>query len=205
MPGMYIGKTLLIAGLALGASAAVAQDKPATITGASDSMLAHTCAGCHGTNGASVGPAAPTIAGMSEAYLVEVMQGFASGEVPATIMDRIAKGYTEAEIAQLAKFYAAQPFVPATGQTFEAANVENGAKLHDKYCEKCHAEGGTSAEDDAGILKGQWRPYTEWTLADYMAGDREPTKKMKKKLEELTEDHGDAGWQALFDYYASDN
>ena len=202
MPVTKIGKTLLIAGFALGSSVAVAQDKPATMTGASDSMLANTCAGCHGTNGASGGPAAPTIAGMSEEYLVEVMQGFASGAVPSTIMDRIAKGYSEGEIKQLAKFYAGQSFV--AGKQGSGGDAATGAKLHDKYCEKCHAEGGTSAEDDAGILKGQWRPYLEWTLADYLAGTREPTKKMKKKLEELSEDHGDAGWTALLDYYASD-
>jgi sulfide dehydrogenase cytochrome subunit len=195
---------LLIAGLALGASVAMAADKPATMTGASDSMLANTCAGCHGTNGASGGPASPTIAGISEDYFVELMTGFASGDVPSTIMGRIAKGYSEGEIQQMAKFYAGQPFVAAAGQKSDAAGAKTGAKLHDKYCEKCHAEGGTSAEDDAGILKGQWRPYLEWSLADYIEGKRTPTKKMKKKLEELSEDHGDAGWTALRDFYASD-
>jgi sulfide dehydrogenase cytochrome subunit len=165
-------------------------------------MLANTCAGCHGTNGASVGPASPTISGLSEDYFIETMQGFASGEIPATIMGRIAKGYTEGEIEQMAKFYAGKPFVAAM-QEADDAKVAKGAKLHDKYCEKCHAEGGTSAEDDSGVLKGQWRPYIEWTMADYLAGDRTPTKKMKKKITELTEDHGDDGWDALFNYYAS--
>ena len=203
MPGSRIGKSLLIAGLALGASAAMAaDDKPKTLSGASDSMLANTCAGCHGTDGASVGPASPTISGLSEVYFVETMQGFASGEIPATIMGRIAKGYTEGEIEQMAKFYAGKPFVAAM-QEADVAKVDKGAKLHDKYCEKCHAEGGTSAEDDSGVLKGQWRPYLEYTMADYMAGDREPTKKMAKKLKELTEDHGDDGWDALFNFYAS--
>jgi len=180
-----------------------ADEKPATLTGASDSMLANTCAGCHGTNGASLGPASPTIAGISEEYFVEVMTGFASGAVPSTIMGRIAQGYSEDEIKQMAKFYAGKPFVAAAGQKADAAGAKTGAKLHDKYCEKCHAEGGTSAEDDSGILQGQWRPYLEWTLADYIDGKREPTKKMKKKLEELSEDHGDAGWAALMDFYAS--
>ena len=202
MPGSRIGKSLLIAGLALGASAVMAADKPKTLSGASDSMLANTCAGCHGTNGASVGPASPTISGISEDYFIETMQGFASGEIPGTIMGRIAKGYTEGEIEQMAKFYAGKPFVAAM-QEADAGKAEKGAKLHDKYCEKCHAEGGTSAEDDSGVLKGQWRPYIEWTMADYLAGDRTPTKKMKKKITELTEDHGDDGWDALFNYYAS--
>ena len=62
------------------------------------SMLANNCQGCHGTDGASVGPASPTIAGLSKDYFVEVMEGFASGDVKATIMDRIAKGYNKKEI-----------------------------------------------------------------------------------------------------------
>ena len=203
MPGSIIGKSLLIAGLALGGTVAMAQDKPATLTGASDSMLANTCAGCHGTDGASAGPASPTIAGLSEEYFIEVMKGFAADEIPATIMNRIAKGYSDAEIEQMAKFYAGKPFVQAKGQKFDTAQVDTGAKLHDKYCEKCHAEGGTSAEDDAGVLAGQWLPYLRWTMEDYLSGNREPTKKMKKKIEELSEEHGDAGWEALYNYYAS--
>lgn len=203
MPGSRIGTSLLIAGLALGTSVAMAEDKPATMTGASDSMLANTCAGCHGTDGASAGPASPTIAGLSEEYFIEVMEGFSKDEVPSTIMGRIAKGYSEGEIKQLAKFYGGKPFVKAKGQKFDAALADKGAKLHDKYCEKCHADGGTSAEDDAGVLAGQWQPYLKWTLADYIAGHREATKKMKKKLEELSEDHGDEGWDALYNFYAS--
>ena len=90
---------VLVAGLAVGAAfSASAADKPKGMMGASASMLANTCAGCHGTGGNSQGPSAPTIAGISGAYFVEVMQGFASGEVPSTIMGRIAKGYTEDEI-----------------------------------------------------------------------------------------------------------
>ena len=203
MPASIIGKSLLAAGLALGASAAMAQDKPETLTGASAGMLANTCAGCHGTDGASAGPASPTIAGLSEEYFIETMNAFAAGEIPSTIMGRIASGYSEAEIEQMAKFYAEKPFVQAKGQEFDADLAKTGAKLHDKYCEKCHADGGTSAEDDAGVLAGQWLPYLEWTMADYLTGDREPTKKMKKKIEELSEDHGDAGWEALYNFYAS--
>ena len=100
-------KAILVAGLAISATSAMAADGPKLKMGASDSMLANTCAGCHGTNGISQGPAAPTISGLSNDYFVEVMEGFASGEVQSTIMGRIAKGYTEGEIAQLAKFYVA--------------------------------------------------------------------------------------------------
>jgi len=194
---------IMVAGLTVGAAfSASAADKPKLMMGASAGMLSNTCAGCHGTNGASQGPAAPTIAGLSKDYFVETMQGFASGEIYSTIMGRIAKGYTDAEISQMADFYKSKPFVKAK-QSFDSKMVKKGGKLHDKYCEKCHAEGGQSAEDDAGVLAGQWTPYVSWTLADYKSGGREASKKMKKKMKKLMEREGDAGIQALISYYAS--
>ena len=182
----------------LAGALAFAASGGATAAGASASMLSDTCSGCHGTDGTSVGPASPSIAGISNDYFVEIMQGFASGDIPSTIMGRIAKGYTEDEIKVMAKHYSGLKFA-AAGQKHDAAL----AKLHDKYCEKCHAEGGTSAEDDSGILSGQWRPYVEWSLADYTSGKREATKKMKKKLDKLVEKEGDAGIDALLNFYAA--
>lgn len=198
-------KAILAAGLVIGASAAMAAEKakaPALMTGASDSMLANTCAGCHGTNGGSVGPASPSIGGLSVDYFTEVMAAYKSGDTASTIMGRIAKGYSDEEIAQLAKFYAGQKFV-AVKQDFDKDAAAKGAKLHDKYCEKCHAEGGSSAEDDSGILAGQAAPYIANTMADFNSGARTAPKKMAKKLKKLMTKEGDAGLAALQAYYAS--
>ena len=164
--------------------------------------LAYTCVGCHGANGVSNGPATPSIAGISEDYFTENMAGYASGEVPSTIMGRIAKGYTEEEIALLAGYFSSQTFVPAK-QESDAAAAAEGAKLHDKYCEKCHADGGSSAEDDAGILKGQWKPYVEWTMSDFISGHREMYKKMAKKVNKMMDKKGEEGLGQLLEYYAS--
>ena len=205
---------LLVAGLAFSsagmaapaaAPAAAPEAPPPTLSGASAEMLSNTCAGCHGTNGASSGPASPTIAGISKAYFVEVMKGFkGEGEelVPSTIMGRIVKGYTDAEIEAMAGYFAAKPFV-AGSQKFDATLASKGAKLHDKYCEKCHAEGGTSAEDDSGILSGQWAPYLSWSMADFQDGKRHAPKKMAKKVDELMSKEGAEGMKALINYYAS--
>ncbi len=201
----FMLKGALVAGVLLGLStSAFAADKKKvpTMTGASADMLANTCNGCHGPEGASVGPASPTIAGISKDYFIETMQGFASGEIPSTIMGRIAKGYNEAELEAMAEHFAKMKFVPAK-QASDAKLAKKGAKLHDKYCEKCHAEGGSSAEDDSGILAGQWAPYLEMTLSDYLKGDRTATKKMAKKLKKLHSKEGDAGIKALIAYYAS--
>jgi len=198
-----ITQALLIAGLAIGASAAAtAAEKPKLMMGADAKMLANTCAGCHGGNGASRGPATPTIAGLSPDYFAETMEDFADGEIPSTIMGRIAKGYTKDEFKTLAKYFEKQTFVPAN-QSFNTKMVKKGRKLHDKYCEKCHGDGGTSAEDDAGVLAGQWTPYLSWQLANFKAGDREAPKKMKKKMKKMLSKEGSKGLQALISYYAS--
>ena len=164
----------------------------------SPSMLANTCAGCHGTNGASQGPASPTIAGLSEEYFVEVMTEFASGDVPSTIMGRIAKGYSDEEFQLMASVFAKQP-VAVTSQQTDAAKAEAGSKLYEKNCEKCHDEKGALADDDAGILYSQWLPYLQYSMEDFMAGSREMPKKMKKKVEKLS----DAEIDALLHFFAS--
>jgi sulfide dehydrogenase cytochrome subunit len=184
------------------AGAANAADKPKTITGASGTMLADTCAGCHGTDGASGGPGTPSIGGLSKAYIIELMKEFRSGNIPSTIMGRIAKGYSDDEIQKIAEHFAAKPFVPAK-QKFDAAKAKKGAKIHDKYCEKCHAEGGKDIEDDTGRLAGQWMPYLKAALKDFVDGKREMTRKMKKRVQKLHAKKGDAAFEQLQHYYAS--
>lgn len=45
---------------------------------------------------------------MGEADIVKAMQEFRAGKRPATVMDRIAKGFTDGEIQAIAEWYARQ-------------------------------------------------------------------------------------------------
>lgn len=168
----------------------------------SPEALAYTCVGCHGANGNSTGPATPSIAGMGQEYFVETMQEFKEGERPASIMTRIAKGYSDEEIKAMASYFAAQSYAPVSRE-HDAALAASGAKLHDKYCEKCHADAGTNAEDESGYLSGQWGPYLQYSLEDFLSGDREMPKKMKKKVQKLLDDHGEEATQDLLEFYAT--
>lgn len=170
--------------------------------GATAQMLSDTCAGCHGTDGASGGPATPSIAGLSEEYFIEVMQGYKSGDVPSTIMGRLAKGYEDKGFEKMAGYFSQLSF-PSSEQEFDAELAKKGSRLHDKYCDKCHAEGGSSADDDSGILASQWKPFIQWTLMDYNSGERQMIKKMKKKVDKLLEKEGEEGIEALLEFYAS--
>ena len=90
------------------ASPALAQDANALRA----RSLAATCAQCHGTDGrAPPGSAMVTLASMPAAYLTEQMKAFKGGTRPGTVMPQLAKGYSDAQIAQLAAYFAQ----PATG------------------------------------------------------------------------------------------
>lgn len=67
-------------------------------------VLANTCAGCHGTDGKSVG-AIPPLHGIKADYFIGAMKDFRSDKREATVMNRIAKGFTDKEIESMAKFF----------------------------------------------------------------------------------------------------
>jgi cytochrome subunit of sulfide dehydrogenase len=95
---------LLAAGL-LAASNSFAQDAQML----NIRSLAATCANCHGTNGkAFEGSAVVSLAGMPKDYIVAQMKAFQTGARPATIMHQLAKGYSDAQIEQIATYFAAQ-------------------------------------------------------------------------------------------------
>jgi cytochrome subunit of sulfide dehydrogenase len=71
--------------------------------------LAATCAACHGTLGKAVnGSSVVSLAGLSKDYIVAQMAAFKDGTRPATVMHQLSKGYSEAQVAQIATYFAAQ-------------------------------------------------------------------------------------------------
>jgi sulfide dehydrogenase cytochrome subunit len=167
-------------------------------------LVASTCVGCHGTGGSSVGPATPTIAGISADTFVEAMQAYQKDERPSTIMGRIAKGYTEKELKVMADYFSQQNFV-RYAQEVDAEKVKRGAKLHDEYCEKCHEEQGYVDEDGSAILAGQWLPYLQFSLADFHGGERDMSKKMRKRMEKMVKKQGEGSLEDIAHFYASQN
>ncbi|MDW3094903.1 MAG: c-type cytochrome [Gammaproteobacteria bacterium] len=190
----------------------------------STSMLTDTCVACHGEEGNSVGPAIPNLAGMSPNYLMGAMLAYKYDDDDdkldsviesdadfedveafprySTIMGRLAKGYTEEEIKQIAEHFSNESPIRAS-QSFDSANASAGKKLHDKYCEKCHEDEGRLADDDTGVLAGQWKSYFLYSMKDFANGDRAMPKKMKNKLEEMAETDGEEAIEKLADYYSS--
>ncbi|MDH5736491.1 MAG: cytochrome c4 [Gammaproteobacteria bacterium] len=166
------------------------------------SLLANACAGCHGPNGSSQGPATPSIAEMSPVYFIESMSAFKTDERPATVMNRIAKGYTKEQIKLMADFFYSQKML-RTEQLTDPAMASLGEKLHAANCEKCHAKGGRESADDSGLLAGQKIPYLRYTIQDILNGDRAVSRKMFKRLSSIHDELDSDGIEQLLHYYGS--
>jgi sulfide dehydrogenase cytochrome subunit len=79
----------------------------AVVASAEPPAGAASCSGCHPASSRITSPV-PRLAGLDRAVIVRAMQDFRSGQRAATVMDRIAKGFTDDEIQAIASWYATQ-------------------------------------------------------------------------------------------------
>lgn len=89
--------------LALLAGAAALGSVPAPLRAqsAASPSLSLTCTGCHGPEGHSPGPM-PSLYGRPAESVAEILREFKHDRRPATVMSRIAKGFSDEEIQRLA-------------------------------------------------------------------------------------------------------
>lgn len=77
----------------------------AQTVGPSGQAMTQTCYVCHGPDGKSAGPIAP-LAGLPKDHIIRQMAEFKADRRPGTIMNRIAKGYSDEQIVAIADFIA---------------------------------------------------------------------------------------------------
>lgn len=196
---------LLIATTALGflSLPALSAPDPKVITG---------CEDCHGANGISTAQAVPTIAHISAAVNSEALKAYKAKarscpKVNYTRGDTkregdmcsVAKDLSDAQITDLAAYYAAKPYA-ALKQPVDSAKAASGKAIHARDCKECHSSGGTDPSDDAGILAGQPISWLKSSLEAFRKGDIDQPKKMKAAVSKLS----DADIESLANYYASE-
>ena len=69
--------------------------------------VAAGCANCHGTDGRSRGDV-PGLAGRDKGELLRLMRDLRDGTRPSTVMEQLAKGYSDAELEAAAAYFSAQ-------------------------------------------------------------------------------------------------
>ena len=76
--------------------------------------LAKNCTACHGETGIASNPAWPKLAGQKAGYLVNVLKAFRAGLRKDPMMAGVTRGLSDADIANLAAYFAAQSCQPTT-------------------------------------------------------------------------------------------
>ena len=94
-------------GKALAAAIGFASIVAAAVASAEPPAGAAACSGCHPASARVASPVSRLL-GLDRAAIVRAMQDFRSGQRVATVMDRIAKGFTDDEIQAIAAWYASQ-------------------------------------------------------------------------------------------------
>lgn len=153
--------------------------------------LSKTCAGCHGTAGASPGEMIPVIGGQVEKYLITSLADFSADKRPGDVMRNLSKGYTADERKQIASFFALQDWV----NTSHAAITDADIGLV-KGCKGCHGSKGEGRGRFPRVA-GQHPDYLYQALMEYKQGTR--SSGMMKLVRKLN----DATLKQMADYYSS--
>jgi cytochrome c553 len=157
-----------------------------------------TCAACHGPDGNSVNPQWPSLAGQNAKYIVQQLEAFKRGERSDPLMTPQAMMLSEADMRNLAVYYASQEPAPKT--VADAATVDKGEALYRgagfgvaaAACMACHGPMGRGNPAAAyPMLRGQYAAYVAKQLRDYASGKRksdQPTRVMREIAARLSED-----------------
>lgn len=196
---------LIAALLCFGAQAneaAPAKAKPDLARGGE--IAAQVCAACHTADGSRGAPANPIIAGQIPEYLSKQLHEFKSGARANAIMSGMVAGLNEADMANVAAFYASKTAKP--GFAKEKDLVVLGEKIYrggimDKRvpaCAGCHGPTGAGIPSQYPRLSGQHADYTDSQLKGFRAG----TRKNSIQMVPIAARMSDVEIKAVSDYIA---
>ncbi|MHB8255975.1 MAG: c-type cytochrome [Acidiferrobacterales bacterium] len=137
------------------------------------------CQACHGTDGNSVNPAYPKLAGQSAGYLVKQLTDFKDGKRTNPIMSGMAASLSPQDREDIAAYFSSQK--PAPGVT--KANPETlklgqrlfrggNRKFGISACMSCHGPAGAGIPPRFPRLAGQHAAYVEAQLLAFKNGQR---------------------------------
>ena len=155
---MRLGFALGLGGLLL-AGAGLAQDIEA------GRKVAGMCRTCHGLDGIAAIPVAPNIGGEPAGYLAAQLEAFRSGARVQEMMSVVAVGLSDAQIADVTAWYAAQAVRPVPPAGFDPAAAP-------AVCSGCHGADGIAVIPEAPNLAGENTIYLDTQLKAFRSGKR---------------------------------
>ena len=157
------------------------------------------CAACHASDGNSVIPSNPILAGQHYSYLknqlnyFQVKEGEDSAKRENAVMLGIASGLSSDDIDNLSAYYSQQKIKPSYASNIELAKAgEVVYKAGDNTrgipsCSSCHGPRGLGIPGQFPRISGQHATYTASTLKSYKNGSRANNQQMMTISSRLTE------------------
>jgi cytochrome c553 len=172
---------------------------PAADIAAGKDLAEKTCKSCHGLDGKGAGPAIPHLAAQRERSLVASLKEYKDGKRTHSGLRDIVAKMTDADIRNIAGYYAAQPPV-ATAAALDITHstpYEQGKKLAEG-CAKCHGADGNATARGTPSLAGQQPTYLIAAIHEYHRGER-----AKGSMKSTMGDSGRLELENLAAYYAA--
>ena len=168
----------LAVGLVFAAAPVFAQDATKA-----QGIAAQVCAACHAADGNSIGPANPKIAGQHPEYLHKQLVDFKGqgGKKPVrenAVMTSMVANLSEADLKNLAAYYAGQKLKPAAAadkdlaalgqKVWRGGNEQTGVPA----CAGCHGPTGAGMPAQYPRVAGQYSEYLAAQLRLFKDGGR---------------------------------
>ncbi|MGA9572642.1 MAG: c-type cytochrome [Lysobacterales bacterium] len=130
------------------------------------------CSACHGLDGRGLTPEIPNLTAQPAQYLIDALHAYRDGGRMHAALQDMTDAMTEADIANIAAYYASQTPLEPTGSpvTGDTAYSE-GAEVA-VVCEECHGEKGISTTEGIPNLAGQQPAYLIASTMEYKSGAR---------------------------------
>jgi cytochrome c553 len=142
-------------------------------------LASGVCAACHGADGNSPLPVNPSLAGQLADYLYKQLRDFKSGARKNPVMAGMVAGLSDADMRNLAAYFAEQKPQPGVARDAVAANAgqtlyrSGNAATGLPACAGCHSPNGVGVPAQFPRLKGQHLDYTLTQLKAFRTGERD--------------------------------
>lgn len=137
---------------------------------AAGKQRAASCVACHGADGISPNDTWPSLAGQNAAYLVRILAAYKSGDQKDVAMTPLAQALSNADIQNLAAYYAGLSCKSAPGAA-AAGDAAAGKELA-RNCVACHGDTGVGSNPAWPNVAGQKPGYLVNVLKAFKAGLR---------------------------------
>jgi len=159
--------------------------------------LSQTCAGCHGTAGASPGSTIPILGGQHAKYLADALRAYKTGEREFYVMNLIAQAFDDGQIGAISHWFSSQSWIDSATPN-RASLAAIGEPIAGSKCAQCHGLDGRGGELGPRIA-GQPVTYLNKVIREYKGGKRNNASAV---LMMIVRDLSDGDIEALSHYYS---